>query len=250
MDLFIAKGPKSLHRFGLACLATQIEKLMDHGSLSDTADGLKTLRSVAVTAVEEYGIEAVILKSLTQFKYVNNRLIADLQTTGKVHGGAQLMFVTDNDKKRRSWIVVPIPGRLGERGKDGHESGGDTSPSGAAFEAEWNKEEAEIRKKTQTLGPKSRMTAFLGKMRSKKDHRVSEDPDGESSSDSGKDLNGSMLLGDSSVSPEVKKRKDRKSLTKSSNTSSKSAFTSLRKKLGSIIVPGSSTRGYAKTGED
>ena len=134
LDLFVAKGPKFLHRFGLACLSIQEIRLVEAGA--DVADGLRALRGSAVASVAEVGVENLIQHAMKEYKCITNSLIADLQTAGKVHGGASLVFVSDQDTGRRSGIVVV----------------GDTSPSGTAFETEWNKEEAQVRRMERKKG--------------------------------------------------------------------------------------------------
>ena len=257
LDLFIAKGIKSLHRFGLACIATEMPRLMRDEVINDPAEGLKALRGVAVGAVKQVGIEALIHRSVTEFKCVNNRLIADLQTTGKVHGGAQLMFITDKNSQRRSWLVVPMPTR------DIAADGGDSSPSGAAFEAEWNKEEAAIRagldlnKSAALPNGSSKMAQLLGRMRFRRaslEKATSQDASHEATGvgsiaaptvegDDANDDADMMLTGRrQSTSPEHREQRRSSKREKATN-----ALRSFRRKLGSII-PHSSSKGYSRSG--
>lgn len=240
LDIFIGKGVKSLHRFGLACIASQLDKLMGEEGILDPAEGLKKLRAVAATAVSDVGIESLIHRSVTEFKCVTNRLVADLQTAGKVHGGAQLMFITDQDCKRRSWKVVPATSV----------QGGDSSPSGAALGAAWTKEEASI-KVHGPLKERSRMSRFLfgghanvrrGSTGSavppapvvKQQHQKDEEDDDEEGTEG-------LTSGrrSESASPEKRGAKGRAS----------KALKSLKKRLGSIIPlkkHNSSSTGYSK----
>ena len=250
MDLFISKGPKALHRFGLACLLSQKAKLLEIGNRpddDDPADGLKTLRNVASNAVTENGIESLILTSLTEFKFVNNRLIADLQTAGKVHGGAQLMFVTNRDSKRRSYVIVPLSNSLGVVKSV-------RSPRSTAFDAEWTKDAEAIRRQrsgiAECTNQSSRpsveggMFGFLTKL--KKD----EGPNSPVSSP--REYNDSAPLSGGRVvllSPEEckqKKRRKKGRKSEASNTSSFNPFKSFKKKLVAIM-PTSSSKGYART---
>ena len=242
LDIFIAKGQKALHRFGLACLASQVDRLLEERASEDVAEGLRLLRSSAASAVAECGMEPLIFRSLTDYKCITNRLISDLQTAGKVHGGASLVFVTDKDTLRKSGIVVPAVSDT---------SGGDSSPSGAALEAEWNKEEAAIRLQDSTGAAAPVNRGILGKMGKigNRIRRVSvstevpkvDAPDEETHEETGElsgGLNSSMLpRRGNSVSPEKKNSSHRPSATK--------ALKSLKKKLGSII-PHSATKGYSR----
>jgi len=267
MDLFISKGPKSLHRFGLACLLSQKSKLLEIGNRpedDDPADGLKLLRNVASNAVAENGIESLILTSLTEFKYVNNRLIADLQTAGKVHGGAQLMFVTDRDSKRRSWVIVPLSNPPSGRKKT-------RSPRSTVFEAEWAKDAEAIRRhqksidseKSPSIQNEGGMFRFLS-MKARKDEPVAADDTGARTSpvssprgeynDSAPLSGGRLVLLSPDEMGKQKRSRRRKNRKSESNETSSSfnAFKSFKKKLVSIM-PGSdktrtsSTRGYART---
>lgn len=265
MDLFISKGPKALHRFGLACLLSQKAKLLEIGNRpddDDPADGLKTLRNVAANAVAENGIESLILTSLTEFKFVNNRLIADLQTAGKVHGGAQLMFVTNRDNKRRSYVIVPLSRTRFD--KPGNDRQSVRSPRSTAFDAEWNKDAEAIRRQRSGLvenNTPSRpsvqsdggMFGFLAKL--KKDETKTEGTNSPVSSP--REYNDSAPLSGGRVvllSPEEsagKQKKRRKKVRKSetNNPSSFNPFKSFKKKLVSIMPGGtsSSSKGYART---
>lgn len=282
MDLFISKGPKALHRFGLACLASQKSKLLEIGNRpddEDPADGLKVLRNVAANAVAENGIESLILSSLTEFKFVNNRLIADLQTAGKVHGGAQLMFITNRDSKRRSWVIVPLatpPQDSQTLGKKKPVK----SPRSAAFEAEWNKDAAAIRRQTtggsndegspSTSNNDKGVFKFLSKLKQRGGEHL---PSSENRSNTaqGSPVSSPREYNDSAplsggrailLSPDdgggalkQKQRRRRKSGRKSeSQESSFNAFKSFKKKLVAIIPGGnernSSLKGYARTTED
>ena len=265
MDLFISKGPKAMHRFGLACLLTQKSKLLEIGNRpddDDPADGLKLLRNVATNAVAENGIESLILTSLVDFKYVNNRLIADLQTAGKVHGGAQLMFVTNRDSKRRSWVIVPLSNPPSGKKK------ASKSPRSSAFEAEWNKDAEAIRRQQKIIFEKEKkpinqndggMFGFLSS-KIRKDE-VSGDPQSAAPSSpvsSPREYNDSALLSGGLVllSPDEsgkQKRRRKKNRNSEESSSSFKAFKSFKKKLVSII-PGnsdkaksSSSKGYART---
>ena len=251
LDLFIAKGPKALHRFGLACIASQLSRLMSDEVLEDPAEGLKILRDVAVNAVREEGVEAIIQKSLTKFKCVSNRLIADLQTTGKVHGGAQLMFITNPDEQRKSWLVIPMPNRE-ER------EHGDSSPSKAAFEAEWNKEEAAIRAGlalTKATHPNatggSKMSQLLWKIRlrrgsltgGKKDSSDELTPPMAKDDSSEADGDDMGLTGGGLAPLQGKHR------TSKSEKASK-AFKSFKKKLGNMMNMAGGSKGYSRGGSE
>lgn len=224
LDLFVAKGPKSLHRFGLACLASQMVYLTDPDTVRDPAEGLKILRQVAVAAVKEVGVETLIHRAQTEFKVVTNRLVADLQTTGKVHGGAQLMVYTDKDTQRRAWLVVPMPTS---------DSADDASPSGAAFEAEWNKEEAAI-KQEKSQQARSSFLDRLKIRRSSVQNVASIQVDEDDA-----DVIGLTGRGHS-ASPEHKERVSHRS-------KATKAFKSFKKKLGAIM-PSIGTKGYSRGG--
>jgi hypothetical protein len=262
MDLFIAKGPKSLYRFGLACLQSQKSALLELGNATeDPADCLKALRTVAVTAVAETGIEGLVLSSLTDFKFVNNRLIADVQTAGKIHGGAKLMFVTDRDSKRRSWVIAPPSDSSPNVGSNGPS---DHSPSGrGAFENEWNKDADSLRRNNKMLedskgdGKRNRVISFLSKLKAKKSREMIEEvrsPSSPIGSPSARE-NGDLLK-QSPGSPVAssgggRRHRRRKNRSSESSNGVNNAFKSFRKKLGSIIPVasggGHSTRGYART---
>jgi hypothetical protein len=236
---------------------------MGEEGISDPAEGLKTLRGVAVNAVKEVGIDSLIFSSITDFKCVSNRLIADLQTTGKVHGGAQLLFLTNQDNQKKSWVVVPMPN--GHRGNQS-DIGGDSSPGGAAFEAEWNKEEAAIRAGLGEIASSrvgsnpggSRMSKFLGKMKfrrrsidktaagtittqspSLETPHIDDMDDGDSA---GINLTG---IRRQSISPPEENKKNSSKSEKATK-----AFKSIRRKLGSIITTTSTTKGYSRGGFD
>ena len=228
MDLFVAKGAKSLYRFGLACLESQRETIMDL-DVRDPAEGLKTLRSAAVSAVKEHGIENIISRSLTEYKFVTNQLIADLQTAGRVHGGAKLVLYKNLDvgnQDQFSWLVVPIP-------PSGSGKGGDSSPSGAAFEAAWSKDQFSLRRPSL---PEAKGLLDRIKMRrsslTKAPVATIESPRSENDDSGTAGLTGRG----NSMSPE-KPKKGIKITGK--------AFKSFGKKLGSML-PGSK-RGYSRS---
>ena len=245
LDLFIAKGSKSLHRFGLACLAHQREAILAL-NVQDPADGLKMLRAAASTAVKEAGIETLIQTSVTEFKFVTNQLIADLQTAGRVHGGAQLVLFKDKeDQKHFSWLVVPLPPSSG--------NSGDRSPGGqAAFEAAWSKDQLSIHRRP-TLPATANSQTLLEKMKFRRTslpepstvaapritrEGTQEDEDEDEAADTG--LTGGGRRGNS-LSPDHEKSSSFKKM------SAKKAFKSFGKKLGSIL-PSKSTKGYSRSG--
>ena len=235
LDLFIGKGLKSLHRFGLACIASQLDRLVGEDGVLDPAEGLKKLRAVACSAVKELGIEALILRSVTEFKCVTNRLVADLQTAGKVHGGAQLMFITDQDRHKKSWKIIPVK-------QD------DSSPSGAALGAVWSKEEAAIKvaQKQYIKSGSSRMSRFLfGPRRASTNGGMSppsvpapvmQAGDEEDDEDGSRGLTG--------ASPESKSKKE------GSKGRASKVLKSFKKRLGSMMPQTGKTKtslsGYAK----
>jgi hypothetical protein len=198
--------------------------LTDPDTVRDPAEGLKILRQVAVAAVKEVGVETLIHRAQTEFKVVTNRLVADLQTTGKVHGGAQLMVYTDKDTQRRAWLVVPMPTS---------DSADDASPSGAAFEAEWNKEEAAI-KQEKSQQARSSFLDRLKIRRSSVQNVASIQVDEDDA-----DVIGLTGRGHS-ASPEHKERVSHRS-------KATKAFKSFKKKLGAIM-PSIGTKGYSRGG--
>jgi len=288
MDLFIAKGPKAIYRFGLACLNSQKTKLLDIANASeDPADGLKALRTVAVSAVADTGIEGLVLSSLVDFKFVNNRLIADLHTAGKIHGGAKLMFVTDRDSKRRSWVIAPPDdgsGRLSSETTIREGDHSDTSPTsrgrrhGGAFESEWNKDAEAIRRLRQhgqKESPKdtsSLVLSFFGKIKRSNSSKPRKNQEllrpSVVGSPSARGENGDLLkqmspragMVSSPDSAMVSPRSHRRhsSHRRRESTSVKGAFKSFKKTLGSILPTGggnnggigSSSKGYARTTDD
>lgn len=215
MDLFIAQGPKGLHRFGLACLNSQREKILESGTLGDSAEGLKILRAVAATAVTENGVEALILSSVTRFKFINNRLLSSLASAGKLHGGARVVFEKDDDNGhltlvKRSWTIMPMR---------------DSALADALSQS-------------TVVDEKVKKSGILSRLKRKKkpfpldakpghpvgllDGRAPTSPSGSS-----------RLASSASVSPSRRSRSDG------------GAFKSFRKRIGGWL-PGS--RGYAKTG--
>ena len=211
LDVFIAKGPKALHRFGLACLSMLEIRLMNPEN--DVAEALRLLRGSAVTAVAEVGIEYLVQYAMHEYKCVTNRLLADLQTAGKVHGGACLIFVTDRDTLVRSGVVVPPA------------LAGDSSPSGAAFEAEWSKEEAQIKS-----APVITNMGFIASKFHNLKARPSLDGGGFLNADEDED---ETLHRGNSMSPERK-------------FGARKALKSLGKKISSIL-PKTMSKGYSRT---
>ena len=243
LDVFIAKGAKSLYRFGLACLSIQREAILSV-NVQDPADGLKVLRSAAVDAVRELGIEVVIERSFTEFKFVTNQLIADLQTAGRVHGGAKLVLFKDNpDQLHFSSLVVPLPPAG---------TAGDGSPSGTAFEAAWSKDQLSIRR-SSLPGPEN-SKGFFERLRLRRTSLTNSSPvvvvapkkerEDPGSPDNEYDDGGTVgLTGRGhSLSPEGK-HKLKKS---SSKISAGKAIKSFGKKLGSML-PSKSSKGYSRS---
>lgn len=235
LDLFVAKGPKSLHRFGLACIASQLERLVGEEGILDPAEGLKRLRAVAATAVREHGIETLIYRSVTEFKCVTNRMVVDLQTAGKVHGGAQLLVFTDQDRKTKSWTVVPV-------------QKGDSSPSGTALGAAWTKEEASIKISSSGAAPGGFLLPgkFMNRIlfRRRRISATTAAPEVLQVEEEVVDEDdGSLhLTGAAGSSPERKNTDLRKGGRASR------AFKSIRKKLlGSIMPHGGQKVSYSKT---
>ncbi len=221
MDLFIAKGPKALHRFGLACLDSQLGRLLESGSMGDPAEGLKVLRTVAATAVVDRGVEALILASVTKFKFVNNRLLADLARFGKVHGGAQLVFVTDREglTSKKSWLIVPAA-------------------------------EPALHEECVDRAPKDRLKkfSFLSKFRKSSknnDHSSDKSPPADGLLHAAAESTADTPAASGTTSPSRRKHGRRKK--HGEEKSNEGTFKNFRKKLGSLL-PGSATRGYAKTG--
>jgi hypothetical protein len=122
---------KAIHRFGLACLQSQETALLAE---DDPAEILKLLRRVAETAVHSHGIEEMIRRSETDFNFVTNRLIADFQTTVKIHGSGNITFIREAGKRGKPvWVIS--------------EESGEGSPLGdRSMGLEWNKEEEQIRR--------------------------------------------------------------------------------------------------------
>jgi hypothetical protein len=251
LDLFIAKGTKSLHRFGLACLSHQREALLELNA-QDPADGLKLLRAAAVDAVRDLGVEELIRSSVTEFKFVTNQLIADLQTAGRVHGGAQLVIFKDSEEQKHfSWLVVPLPPTSN--------ISGDRSPGGqAAFEAAWNKDQLSIHRPTQavkslvpSMGLFDRMKLRRGSLQSepKPAPQVSSAPaEYEEGGEDDDEAVGTGLTGrgHQSVSPDRHRSSEKRK--KGASSSAKQALKSFGKKLGSILPSkSSSSRGYSRS---
>jgi hypothetical protein len=231
LDIFVAKGMKAIHRLGLACLSHQREALLALSD-QDPAEGLKLLRASAITAVADLGVETVIRRSVTQFKFVTNQLLADVQTAGRVHGGAQIvLFKNSEEQKNFSWLVVPVPPSSGG-------GAGDSSPGGqAAFEAAWTKDQQSIhRNKTAAvkLSLFERMKFRRGSLNTDAP-KVDVETQGE---EFGEDEAGHGLTGkrQQSVSPER---------TKKNSAKMGKAFKSFGKKLGSIL-PSKSSKGYSR----
>lgn len=239
LDIFAAKGMKAIHRFGLACLSHQREAILAFSD-QDPADALKVLRASAVTAVKELGMETLIRKSMTEFKFVTNQLIADVHTAGRVHGGAQIVLFKDSeDQKHFSWLVVPLPPSSG--------TPGDNSPGGqAAFEAAWSKDQQSIQRPTQTaktgtsLGIfdriKLRRNSLNGESKTAPKLSLSAPADYGEEDEAGTGLTGPR--GGQVVSPERPKKKSAKAVAGK-------AFKSFGKKLGSIL-PSKSSKGYSR----
>ncbi|TEB20641.1 hypothetical protein C9890_0033 [Perkinsus sp. BL_2016] len=205
------------------------------------------LRAAASTAVKEAGIETLIRTSVTEFKFVTNQLIADLQTAGRVHGGAQLVLFKDKeDQKHFSWLVVPLPPSSG--------NSGDRSPAGqAAFEAAWSKDQLSIHRRP-TLPSSTTSQTLLEKMKFRRTSlpepttvpaqkivkEGTQQEEEEDEADTG--LTGGGRRGNS-LSPDHAKSSSFKKI------SAKKAFKSFGKKLGSIL-PSKSTKGYSRSGVD